>query len=81
MALWLLRPIGHPERADPWSDYDVADGFVVSARTEIQARQLAAAKHGHEGAAVWLSFLDTACYRLPQPGAGPHVVLRDFRAG
>lgn len=78
MTLWHLRP-AKPD--DPiLRQWDVAVGFVVCARTELEARVLAAQKAGDEGASYWLEAAQTDCMRL-EPDGPPRIVLRDFRNG
>lgn len=74
--LWLLRRVNKPGAPI----YDCADGFVVRAPSEPDARGLAAQSAGDEGADVWLSAEFSACHELQRAG-DPEVVLHDFNAG
>lgn len=72
MKLWILRrPDGPPH-------YDVADGFVVRAESEYDARMFAAAKCGDEGPNVWVK--KASCQELPLDGESG-ILLKDFNAG
>jgi hypothetical protein len=63
--------------------YNEAEGFVVVAGDEQQARQLAARRAGEEGRGYWLRpdvtvvHIGTAFERI----AGQDIVLRAFNAG
>lgn len=73
--LWLLRlnnAVG--------PKYDIAQGFVVRAGSPKEARKLASAEAGDEGADVWLSAERSSCKVLKQDGR-QGVILRDFLAG
>ena len=65
-----------------WSslDYDCAEGFVVQARSELEARGLAANEAGDEGHQFWLDYTKSSCIVLSTNGEA-HVILRSFRAG
>lgn len=72
MKIWLVtRPTEDPL-------WDVADGFVVRAETEREARALAADNHGDEGREIW--FGRATCEELTTDGPRG-VILRDFTAG
>ena len=78
MKLWLLEPVDE----DPFG-YDCAHGFVIRAKTEEQARQLAHENGGDEsrprGGKPWLDPKYTSCVLLTAKGdAG--VVLEDYQA-
>lgn len=75
LKLWLIKPAKHLR---PY--YDVANGFVVRAYTEDEARQLAANDCGDEGVDVWLNYDVTQCTELTTEGE-IGVILRDFNAG
>lgn len=81
----MLSPKVDPDTARPprpWSGiYDQADGFVVMAATEEEARLLASCEHGDEGAGAWLDPDLSCCLELVPHNGFPHVVLRDFHAG
>jgi hypothetical protein len=76
--LYLLRQI-NPE-AVPFNAYDTNQGFVIRAKDENHAREIAAAQHGDEGSAVWYDYAKTSCEVLS--GKGPTgVVMCDFKVG
>lgn len=61
--------------------YDIADGFVVVARTALEARTLASHRAGDEGSVTWLNPARSEIKTIGE-GAGPaRVVLRDFHDG
>jgi len=74
MALWLLKIDSHLE------GYDWAYGFVIRAKDETSARQLASTHAGDEGDTVWLSQTLSICNVL-DPFGTEEMILRDFRAG
>lgn len=78
MKLWLLR---RNERTDGLVDYDVANGFVIRAEDEWQARVIAGAHAGDEGAGCWVVATTATCEELPLLGSSSGVVLRDYHAG
>lgn len=63
--------------------WDVANGFVIRAPNEMDARRLAAEQAGDERAEFWLNPNESTCVDiLEQPYNGqPEVLLRSFRAG
>lgn len=73
MKLFRLR------RLDPIG-VDEAGAFVVRAATEYQARELATAQCGDEGASCWRDAKRTGCEAL-KPEGPIGVVLRSFHAG
>jgi hypothetical protein len=86
--LWLLRPtVGgkDPNRTDdPWLDvggakYNAAFGFVIRAQSENDARALASANAGDEGADAWTDPAWASCVRLTDAGEND-MVMCDFRA-
>lgn len=75
MKLWLLC------RHEDEPTWDVADGFVVRAETEEQARAIAAKRAGDEGSQVWLRYsAGSTCEELTADGE-PGIILRDYNAG
>ncbi len=78
MKLWLLRPVTR------WhAPYDTADGFVVRAPTESEARAIAQENGGDErdtDGAAWTDPELSTCVELLADGE-PGVVLRDYDAG
>ena len=76
MKMWSLTP--NPEMFEKqWPSYDCAQQFVVRAKDETQARQVASADHGDEGAGVWLDPACTRCEVVSIAGA-PGVVARSY---
>jgi hypothetical protein len=84
MRLWLLQP-KEPGKG-PWAGYDVAEGFVIRAETEAQARRMAQEHGGDECSwwparhPTWLNEELTTCTPLAEDGEAG-VILRDFSAG
>lgn len=88
-SLWLLKPRDDIEGKDPWNPwYDKAFGFVVSARDEAEARQIANAHGGDEvgpvrnnvyrtGGNPWLDERFSTCERLVAPNEAT-VIMRDY---
>jgi hypothetical protein len=79
--LWLLRPLDSSSgRWKPW--YDKAFGFVVSAKSEGEARVAAAEECGDEGEDAWLSPAQSSCILLVASELNEaKIILRDFAAG
>ena len=81
MKLYLLvrqPPREHRTR----QDYDVAEGMLVAAKTEAQARELAKSSAGDEGIATWANPQASTCEEIAKRThklAG--VLLVDFAAG
>lgn len=84
MKLWLLES-RDDSPINIWG-YDTHAGFVIRAKTEKDAREIA---HGrsywnenmdHPNEAPWLDPDYTTCNELKQSGE-PGVILSDFRAG
>ena len=84
MRLWILRPTRnekgewHPTWT-PW--YDKAQGFVIFAETEMDARNFASAQAGDEGGVAWLDeeqsmILDLGAMIEDTTDAG--VIMVDF---
>jgi hypothetical protein len=72
MRLWLLRPVD--ESLDPWAPWveNRTWGFVVRARTDDAAIELAAPHAGDEGPDAWLLSKYSTCVELT--GDGPAAV-------
>lgn len=69
------------DRSNPWyTIYDCANGFIVEAENEAQARLLASEQHGDEGAEAWLNPEYSSCDELKLTGE-PSIWMRDFHAG
>ena len=99
MQLWILAPRDeivdrdNPEDLDdPWNPwYDKAFGFVVRAKTEAEARELAHSQAGDEnrgefsGTKIantktpWLDDKYSSCSILETTGE-PGIVIKDFHA-
>lgn len=78
MKLWKLESIGdRPEWQWP---YDKNHGYVIRAKTQEDARQMAADRACDEGSAVWLNPESTMCEELKCEGE-PEVCMTDFAAG
>lgn len=73
MKVYFLNRLGELE-------YDVAEGFIVLADSEKEARALASRQHGDEGPATWTSSKLSTCEEVRLSGE-PRVLLRDFYAG
>jgi len=78
MKLWLLEPI------TPWDTwYDKVGGFVIRAKSEKAARQLATTEQGDEGEVIqsmskpWEDPTITTCKPLLRKGK-TCIILRDF---
>lgn len=97
MKLWLLRPLehlqaGHNVDNNPWSPwYDKTFGFVVRAKTEQEARQLAQANGSDEIKGFdhnqkfvnWQPWLDPAystCVELTAEGEAGVIIEDHARA-
>lgn len=76
MKLWLLKRI----LVTNDGMYDCADGFVIRATSETEARSLAAGQSGDEGAQTWLDAEGSTCEMLMTDG-DVDVILRDYNAG
>lgn len=76
MKIWLLKRVEN-NRAPV---YDCNDGFVIRATSEGEAREIAAAQRGDEGAAVWRTAEGSSCEELVADGDSG-IILRDFHAG
>jgi hypothetical protein len=80
MKLWLLEMRENLPRDDnPWNGhYYVADGFVVRAIDELQARSMAQQFHGDEatlGRPVWTEERYTTCVELTTDGEASVLLL------
>jgi hypothetical protein len=85
MKLWLLKAHEIDDFMEsPWSPvWDTAQGFVIRAKTEQDARRLANKHGGDENLAdrnVWLDPNFTTCTELTLIGE-EGIVLRDFHYG
>lgn len=70
----------HDVESPFYSIYDCANGFVIEAETEQEARKIASDAHGDEGANAWLDPKWTYCNEL-KPDGEPGIWMRDFHAG
>jgi hypothetical protein len=75
LPLWLLERSG--------MGYDEAFGFVVAARNEERARQVAASHAGAEGGDVWRKRRRSTCVKIAREGRWrrEREIIRDFNAG
>lgn len=86
MTLWLLRPIEVMCGFAPWGMSDTANGFVIRAATEADARGLADGQQGDEGGLgkekthPWLDCARTTCAPLMADGA-EEIIMVDFVHG
>lgn len=72
----------HLHRLNGQAGIDEARAFVVAARDEFEARELAADEAGDEGAAFWYSEATVAAKEIGTAGPDVHgVIVCDFRAG
>lgn len=76
MKLWLLKPREALTNENP---YDKVAGFVIRARSEKEARNIANDNAGDEKG-IWLDTMFSACEPLTNKGE-PCVVLCDFYYG
>lgn len=60
--------------------YDEVSGFIVVARSEVDARRFAADEAGDEGCDVWQT-VPCVCLGTAKEGVPGGVHLRDFCAG
>lgn len=79
MRLWHLYPREDlPADANPWRPwYDKCFGAVVRAKSEYEARRLAAEQAGDEGPAAWRNPENSLCEPLDHKGTAG-VVMRDY---
>lgn len=93
MSLWLLRPVGYEEEKYSWvDDYDVCEGFVIRAKTEEEARQIADKCGGDENMSgsgfrkappknrPWLHPEMTTCTKITGRGKS-ELIICDFHHG
>jgi hypothetical protein len=78
MRLYLLEPIDPYE--EPYDYCDVAEGFVVRAKDEMEARMTAGEQAGEEGADAWKDQRLTRCQEILLQGDAC-IILKAFRAG
>lgn len=64
---------------DDWG-WDCVSGFVIRAESEKQARAIAAANSGDEGASTWTDPEVSKCEIL-RPDGESGIIMRDFHAG
>jgi hypothetical protein len=78
MKLWLIKLL-----PTTWSGYDCAEGFVVAADSEEEARALAATRKGDEGAFCWESpsYSEATLIAPSSIYTSAQIVLRDYLAG
>lgn len=74
MDIWVLETIHCAIR------YDTAEGHVVVAETEEEARRIAADNCGDEGRQEWLSEERSTCVKV-DTRSGSRLILRSFNAG
>lgn len=81
MKLWLLTPAGGTDsKGSPWySTYDMNHGFIVRAKTEARAREMANTQSADEGA-IWDNPKHVICKELTAEG-NEAVIMADFHAG
>jgi hypothetical protein len=60
--------------------YDECNGFIIRARSVIEARQIAACDAGDEGAGAWMDESLSSCEKLTKAG-NVGIILRSFLAG
>ena len=79
MKLFLLRNIDNDLHA---AVYDVANEFVIAARNEVRARELALEACCDEGP-IWLNPLKSSCKEIgiSLEEKEEHVVVCSFNAG
>lgn len=80
MKLWLLERSREGRERD--RVYDCANGFVIRAETEEDARIVASERpnHGDEGPDCWLDVNRSDATELSVEGS-PGVILQDFHHG
>jgi len=64
---------------DDW-DWECVIAFIIRAESEEQARAIAAANCGDEGAAAWTDPALSTCEIL-QPSGEAGIIMRDYCAG
>jgi hypothetical protein len=72
MKIWKLEAIEDTSPWEPW--YDMTDGFVIVAKTEADARAIAADDCGPEGRLAWLNSEFSRCTKVNKKIQG--IVLR-----
>jgi len=78
--LWILKPRNAlPDEINPWRPwYDKTFGFVVSARTEEEARRVAASNASDEGQDAWAKPELSTCEILEATDEA-EVIMEDFQ--
>lgn len=88
MKLWILRPVETQLKFDPWLPwYDKSFGFVIRAKTEIEARNIAHDNGGDENymryqdndIKPWLDSNYSTCLELTKKGETGLIML-DFHS-
>ena len=84
MKLWILKPNDNLPVDNPWSPwYDKVFGFVIRAKTEKEAREMAnnkAKDENKEGVKnVWLNPKYSKCIVLRNIGK-IEIIMRDFKS-
>lgn len=79
MKIYRLEPKKYGSDT-PWAGiYDMANGFVVMAENEYNARRLASLECGDEGEDAWLLAEHSYCEEVT--GNDEQIILRSFHAG
>lgn len=80
MKLWLLRPVVDLKRpSDPWYPwYDKCHGFIVRAKDEKAAREMAGLNASDETADAWTDPIFSSCVVLPHSGPSK-IIMKDFK--
>lgn len=75
MRLWHLKRFGK-------TGYDEVNSFIVCATDAHDARRIASAQCGDEGADTWIDYRTSSCECIStSTTAKPGVVTRDFNSG
>lgn len=79
MRIWQLRPYKPTE--GPWVPwYDKCFGFVVLAESAKEAREMASAEAGDEGADAWQSGSLSSCVEIDTLELCAGILMRDFHS-
>lgn len=82
MKLWLLRPI-EGLNENPWERwYDKNFGFVIRAKTEADAREMANVNAGDEKDTcrdIWKNPNYSTCVELSKTGEA-EIIIADYRS-